>query len=49
MKPRLFRVEIEKTFQLPIEQQGQHLHNFLNEWMGNYEQTDDVCVVGIEI
>ncbi|MFA7274225.1 MAG: 7TM diverse intracellular signaling domain-containing protein [Crocinitomicaceae bacterium] len=50
MKPRLFREEIEKTFHLPIVEQGQQLHNFLNEWMGTeYEQTDDVCVVGIEI
>lgn len=50
MKPRLFREEIEKTFHLPIAEQGHQLGKFLNEWMGNeYEQTDDVCVVGVEI
>lgn len=50
MKPRLFREEIQYTAQLSMSEQGLALDRFFNDWKGReYEQTDDVCVVGIEI
>ncbi len=32
-----------------MSKQGETLHNFFHEWKGNYEQVDDVLMMGIEI
>ncbi|MGQ9847579.1 MAG: PP2C family protein-serine/threonine phosphatase, partial [Bacteroidales bacterium] len=32
-----------------IENQRKHLQLFFEEWKGNYEQIDDVCVMGIRV
>lgn len=32
-----------------MKEQGELLHNFFHEWKGNYEQVDDVLMMGIEI
>ncbi|MBI2966196.1 MAG: tetratricopeptide repeat protein [Bacteroidetes bacterium] len=33
----------------PVEEQKTIIENTFNEWRGNLEQTDDVCVIGIRI
>jgi serine phosphatase RsbU (regulator of sigma subunit) len=50
MKPILLRTEIQNSAQLNMSDQGKALGYFFNNWKGDtYEQTDDVCVIGIEI
>jgi|GEM_PF-4566757 len=34
---------------LPMQEQKIQLENDLNEWKGNYEQTDDICFIGVKI
>ncbi|MCG8573878.1 MAG: SpoIIE family protein phosphatase [Flavobacteriales bacterium] len=34
---------------LSMQEQKQELINFFNEWMGQNEQLDDVCVIGVRI
>lgn len=33
----------------PMEEQRAQLNSYLKEWRGNYEQLDDVCVIGVRI
>jgi len=34
---------------LPMEEQKEQLDTFFNHWKGDYEQIDDVCVIGLRI
>lgn len=34
---------------LPMQEQKQHLENILEDWKGRYEQTDDICFIGVRI
>ncbi len=34
---------------LPISKQGEHISTHFNTWKGQYEQVDDVCVLGFEV
>jgi len=40
---------LSKTIDIPIEEQVKHLELFLERWKGNYEQVDDILVLGIDI
>lgn len=42
-----FRELLLKYHNLPLETQKIKLHDYLNSWMGDNEQTDDILVVGI--
>lgn len=42
---RLFEL-IEAMWELPMEQQHEHLRQYMRSWMHGYEQTDDMMVVG---
>ena len=33
----------------PMEKQKQILLDYFIKWKGDYEQTDDVCIIGITI
>ena len=34
---------------LPMEEQKEKLKTSLNNWKGNLEQVDDVCVIGVRV
>jgi ligand-binding sensor domain-containing protein/serine phosphatase RsbU (regulator of sigma subunit) len=45
---RLKRV-IEQVSKLPMNEQKEALYNFYLEWRGNYEQVDDILLMGIKV
>lgn len=44
-----FRSLIKEISALPMEEQKERFANAFNEWKGNYEQTDDVILMGVRI
>ena len=42
----LIKENLTEAFDLPIHQQKAHLQSRFETWLGNAEQTDDVCVMG---
>jgi hypothetical protein len=34
---------------LSMEEQGNHLEKYHNDWKANMEQTDDVLVIGVRV
>ena len=44
-----FKAILMEAFEMPIHQQKIHLESSFEKWLGNAEQTDDVCVMGIKI
>ena len=44
-----FKAILTEAFEMPIHQQKNHLQSSFEKWLGNAEQTDDVCVMGIKI
>jgi serine phosphatase RsbU (regulator of sigma subunit)/ligand-binding sensor domain-containing protein len=34
---------------LPLEKQGDELAKVINDWRGNLEQIDDICVIGVRV
>ncbi len=44
-----FKRLILETSNMSAKDQGQSLELALNEWMGDYEQLDDICVIGVRI
>ncbi|MCU0437975.1 MAG: tetratricopeptide repeat protein [Raineya sp.] len=46
---RRFKELIEYTSQIPLEEQEKHLIKELNLWKGEYEQIDDISVIGVKI
>ncbi len=34
---------------LPMSEQKEYLENYMKEWMGEHEQIDDICFIGIRI
>ncbi|MCC7331025.1 MAG: SpoIIE family protein phosphatase [Flavobacteriales bacterium] len=49
LKSKRFKEKLVETSNLPIEQQKEFLRNFFNEWKGDNEQLDDVCIMGVKI
>ena len=47
LKYRLFREKLLEISGLPMQDQEIKLNSFFDEWKGNLEQIDDVCVMGI--
>lgn len=37
------------VYHLPMEEQKTDLHVMFNEWKGNLEQVDDVCIIGVRL
>lgn len=38
---------IEKNAHQPMSTQGEELENTFDNWRGDYDQVDDVCIIGI--
>lgn len=48
LKSSNFKKLLFETSNLPIDQQRVSLRDYFNQWKNDYEQTDDVCVIGIK-
>ncbi|MCH2232890.1 MAG: SpoIIE family protein phosphatase [Crocinitomicaceae bacterium] len=48
MKKPLKRL-ILNNYNLTGEKQKEHINHFLKEWQGDFEQTDDICVLGLKV
>ena len=44
-----FKAILTEAFNLPIHKQKAYIQSRFESWLGNAEQTDDVCVMGIKI
>ncbi|UKN02470.1 SpoIIE family protein phosphatase [Paracrocinitomix mangrovi] len=44
-----FKDTIVEMNELPLEKQAEHLVNTLKDWMGTYDQIDDICVIGVKV
>ncbi len=40
---------LESIHHLPMQQQYDILHQTINDWMGDLEQVDDICIMGIKL
>ena len=49
MMKKKFKEELLKIHHQPMAEQKEYLNNFFENWKGNTEQVDDVCVIGIKI
>lgn len=49
LSQRRFRELLMNVHHLPLEEQKTELERQLAEWMGDGQQTDDVCVIGIRM
>ena len=49
LKYRPFKELLIKTSQLPLKKQKEALMLALIDWMGDYEQVDDICVMGVKV
>jgi serine phosphatase RsbU (regulator of sigma subunit) len=48
-KYRPFKKLLESMYELPMPQQKEKLKKTIQEWMGNEEQIDDICIIGVRI
>ena len=48
-KTNKLREKLKEIQQLDLKEQLNHLMNDFEEWKGEFEQLDDVCVLGVEI
>ncbi|HCQ29662.1 MAG TPA: serine/threonine protein phosphatase, partial [Flavobacteriales bacterium] len=49
LKYKPFKNLLHSTADKPLIEQEKELEKFLSDWMKNYEQTDDITLIGIEI
>lgn len=49
LKYKYFEELILKNHLLPFHEQNKNYTTFLNNWKGDLEQNDDICVIGIKI
>lgn len=49
MKYKVFQELVASMHRLPLDEQGQKLSTHFDDWRGELEQIDDVCVIGIKI
>jgi len=48
-KMKQMRETLLAIVDMPMEKQRQHLDQLIEEWMGELEQIDDICIVGIRV
>ena len=48
-KVRPFKALVLKSAQLTMSEQKEIFKNAINEWKGDFEQVDDICLIGIKI
>jgi serine phosphatase RsbU (regulator of sigma subunit) len=46
---RQFAALLMRISELKVSEQKQEIDKIFTAWKGNYEQTDDVCIIGIRI
>jgi serine phosphatase RsbU (regulator of sigma subunit) len=46
---RRFKEELLAIHHKPMQEQGQYLDDFVENWKGNTRQMDDICVIGVKI
>lgn len=49
LKYRPFRNLLVNNRQLPMQDQANELKVFLNQWKDDFEQVDDICVMGVKV
>lgn len=49
MKSSNFRELLRSVQGKPLTQQKLRLHDAFNEWKNDFEQLDDVCIIGVKI
>jgi serine phosphatase RsbU (regulator of sigma subunit)/ligand-binding sensor domain-containing protein len=49
MKIARFKKLIEKVSKLPMNEQQDEILKFYTEWKGNYEQVDDILIMGVRV
>lgn len=49
MKTKILKEKLTECAELSIEDQKEFLKTFFNQWKGDTEQLDDVCIIGVRI
>lgn len=49
LKYKMFKEKLIEIQQFEMNEQKKHLHLFFDEWKGEFEQVDDVCVMGVKV
>jgi serine phosphatase RsbU (regulator of sigma subunit) len=49
LKYKPFKELLLSSTQTTMKEQAEHLEMFFNDWKGNLEQIDDVCIIGLRI
>ena len=49
MKSKGFKEELLSIQQLSMDEQQKHLLKAFHDWRGDFEQLDDVCVIGVKV
>lgn len=49
LKYNLFRKLLLENHEKPMPEQKQAIDSFFETWRGNFEQIDDVCMIGVAI
>ncbi|MBK6527152.1 MAG: SpoIIE family protein phosphatase [Crocinitomicaceae bacterium] len=49
MKTSAFRDTLLEAAHLPLKEQQQHLQNHLDNWQQNFDQLDDITVLGVKV
>ncbi|WP_258541955.1 SpoIIE family protein phosphatase [Parvicella tangerina] len=49
LKSAVYKRMLLEIWQKPMDEQREYLSNYMKEWMGDHEQIDDICVVGIKV
>ncbi len=49
LKSAVYKRMLLDIWQKPMDEQRAYLTNYMKDWMGDHEQIDDICVVGIRV
>lgn len=49
MKTTVMRKKVLELSVLPMQRQKEELEKFLIQWQGEYDQVDDICVIGVRV